>query len=195
MAARASPGRAGTRVGPWTLGDAVGRGAHCSVYRGRDRDGREAALKVLDIKTAPMVRLASQLCLSCNTADYGLTTPQDAHEAFWREAAVMERFSHKNMPKFHGLVTTTDYLALSMQMARHGDALDYLNSTGPMSETAAALIFGQLCRILASAHKNGICHRDVKLENVRCPRHFPPNLTITNFLAFGHSHAPDTDTP
>lgn len=88
---------------------------------------------------------------------------------------MLERFSHKNMPKFYGVYNTKETMAVAMQMALHGDALDFLNSTGPMSETAAALVFSQLCRVLTAAHKNGISHRDVKLENVRCLRHLPAN--------------------
>lgn len=79
----------------------------------------------------------------------------------------MDRFSAKHMPKFYGSVSSNDAVAIAMQMAKHGDLLDHLNSNGPLSEFATGIVFGQLFRVVDAAHKSGISHRDIKLENVR----------------------------
>ena len=81
----------------------------------------------------------------------------------------MERFSVKNMPKYYGFFNSKDAVAIAMQMARQGDMLDFINSRGAMTERGAGVVFGQVCRTLAQAHKAGISHRDIKLENVRFP--------------------------
>mmetsp|Transcript_12792 Transcript_12792/g.19370 ORF Transcript_12792/g.19370 Transcript_12792/m.19370 type:complete len:381 (-) Transcript_12792:144-1286(-) len=55
---------------------------------------------------------------------------------------------------------------LEMEVASGGDLLHYLQKVGTLPESLAALIGSQLFSAVAYAHSQGICHRDIKLENV-----------------------------
>lgn len=58
-------------------------------------------------------------------------------------------------------------------IAKHQDHLD---------ETTAQVIFSQLCDALTYLHRNNVCHRDIKLQNIMIDE----NLNI-KLIDFGHS--------
>lgn len=46
------------------------------------------------------------------------------------------------------------------------DLFDYINSKGPLAEDQARIIFKQVIKSVQACHAKGVCHRDVKDENI-----------------------------
>lgn len=66
-----------------------------------------------------------------------------------------------------------------LEYLKNGEVFDYLSKTGPFSENLARFYFMQLMEGLTLIHNAGICHRDIKLENLLYDKDF--NLRISDF--------------
>jgi eukaryotic-like serine/threonine-protein kinase len=134
-----------TLSGKWTLDSLIGMGGMASVYAATHRNGRRAAVKLLSAE------------FSCN--------PQ-VRERFLREGYVANRIGH---PGCVGILDddTTDigqvYLVMELL-----EGHSFLERIKQRSLTAAQVVFigEQVLEPLATAHRRGIIHRDVKPGNV-----------------------------
>jgi serine/threonine protein kinase len=52
------------------------------------------------------------------------------------------------------------------ELCSGGDLLQHVLSRGRLPESEARYLFKQLCEAVLAAHAAGICHRDIKLENI-----------------------------
>lgn len=53
-----------------------------------------------------------------------------------------------------------------MQYASGGELYDYVSYNKVLSDTEARRVFRQIATAIYYCHKNKICHRDLKLENI-----------------------------
>ncbi len=137
------------RIGRYELLDEIGRGGMAVVYRAWDSSlNREVALKLLH------PHLASH---------------KEARIRFQREAHAFARLHHKH------IVEVYDYsgeegedIYIIMELIEGTTLRKFLadRPLGPLSAEAAALIACQIFDALASAHEQGVVHRDVKPENI-----------------------------
>lgn len=82
---------------------------------------------------------------------------------------------------------------LVTEYASKGEIFDHLVSNGRMKEEEAARVFAQIISAVDYCHCNGVCHRDLKAENllldnemnikvnkqsIFCVSHKAPNLTF-----------------
>jgi serine/threonine protein kinase len=58
------------------------------------------------------------------------------------------------------------FSALALEYAPHGDLLGLLSAQGPLSETLARTYFHQMVDAIEYLHTRGICHLDIKSDNV-----------------------------
>ena len=65
-----------------------------------------------------------------------------------------------------------------LELAPNGNFLDYI-ANNAMDEGLVRYYFKQLCEAIGYMHQQGICHRDLKLENLLLDEHF--NLKISDF--------------
>jgi len=81
---------------------------------------------------------------------------------------IIKLLGEAQQKEIEGLSTKeTEDQYLVLEHAQKGDLLDYLISQGkPFSETEARRLFSQLVSALSYAHSKGVCHRDLKLENL-----------------------------
>lgn len=86
----------------------------------------------------------------------------------WHEANVMLKLKHPNILRLYAVmgIQSTKETVLITELCDRGTLLELVNDHGPFSEEIARGIFKQIADGLAFAHRNGIAHRDIKLENI-----------------------------
>jgi len=124
----------------------IARGGMAEVYRARDRLlDRPVALKVLFPE---------------------LSVDRAFVERFRREAQAAAKLSHPNIvPVFDwGEDSGSYFIVMEFVDGRALSAV--LRESGPLDPTRAAEITAQVAAALASAHRHGVVHRDIKPGNV-----------------------------
>lgn len=139
-----------SRLGPYQIVAAVGRGGMGEVYRATDtRLGRTVAIKVL----APL-----------------LAGDPDIRARFEREGRTISSLGHPHIctlfdigrePQPSG--DDIDYLVLEFL---DGETLDARLARGPLPIEQALRYGIQICEALDAAHRRGLTHRDLKPANV-----------------------------
>lgn len=84
-----------------------------------------------------------------------------------REVECLTRVQvHPGVLRLEGVYESELYLYLVTELCDGGDLFEYLSKTGPLRESQARGMFGQLARALNHCHARGVMHRDIKPENV-----------------------------
>lgn len=90
-----------------------------------------------------------------------------AVERFRREAQAAARLKHHNAVTIYDFGVSDDGLVyLVMELVEGRSLRDVIKQEGPLTPTAAAEIFKQVCAALDEAHRHNIIHRDVKPDNI-----------------------------
>ncbi len=130
-----------------TLGE-LGRGAHSTILHIRRReDSKPYALKVVPIDTKEDQKFLEQA----------------RHE--FRVAALLD---HPNLLKIYALETETDWL---FRVRKVHLLLEYVNGKtldtfGKFTLPALAQVFVQVAAALVHLHRKGVCHGDLKPNNI-----------------------------
>jgi len=133
-------------IGNYDIGFLLGKGADGEVRLATDNTSssrKQFAVKILKIKT------------------------EEDKIRFKRELDVTKSLNHENIIKFHDVKEEQDCLYLFMDLVK-GTTLEKFseNDGNGLSESTARPLFVQLANALSFIHSKGICHRDLKLENV-----------------------------
>jgi serine/threonine-protein kinase len=140
------PLSAGVRLGPYEVLGAIGAGAMGEVYRARDTDlNRAVAIKLL-----PSRHAADEVALG----------------RFEREARLASSLNHPNILTIYAVGRTDSgepYIAMELV---EGRTLAEMMADGLMPMRQVADIASQIAAGLASAHRAGVVHRDIKPQNV-----------------------------
>lgn len=133
-------------AGRYTLGRELGRGGMGAVYLARDEVlGREVAIKRIGMLP-------------------GATSPDLARAE--REARLAAMLNHPHVVSVFDLVSDDDHQWLVMEYVKGESLADRIRNGGPLEHAEAARIMWQVADGLASAHRAGITHRDVKPSNI-----------------------------
>ena len=138
----------GTRLGPYMISAAIGRGGMGEVFRAHDaRLNRDVAIKVLPEAFA---------------------SDPDRLARFEREAQVLASLNHPNIAHVHGLEEGQGVRGLVMELVEGRTLAEVINAAGARGLTVAdALpIARQIAEALDVAHEKGIVHRDLKPANI-----------------------------
>ena len=136
---------AGTRLGPYEVIAAIGKGGMGEVYRATDtRLGRTVAIKILPPDVA--------------------ATP-DLRRRFEQEARAASALNHPHICTLHdiGHDGGTDYLILEYV---EGQTLADVIAGRPLPLDSALQYAIDIADALAEAHRHGIVHRDLKPANI-----------------------------
>lgn len=83
-----------------------------------------------------------------------------------REIQIMSSIQHPHIIHIYEVFENKDKIVLVMQFASGGELYDYLSEKKVLSDLEARRIFRQIAAAVYYCHKNKICHRDLKLENI-----------------------------
>lgn len=127
-----------------TIGEMVGMGGTCDLYRGRLKNGRVVAIKrprVMDFDSAVVRR-------------------------FNREADIWRKLRHPKILELLGTYETEGYIHLVAPWAENGDAYNYVRNHPNLSYLSRKTILYDLADALSYLHRKQIVHGDLKLVNV-----------------------------
>ena len=83
----------------------------------------------------------------------------------FNEKCLLPLLNHPHVLKVKEVVESPRQLFVVTHMCKHGDLMDYLDSH-TLTQARAVAIMDQVLSGVEYLHSRGICHRDVKLENV-----------------------------
>ncbi|XP_041089856.1 testis-specific serine/threonine-protein kinase 3-like [Polyodon spathula] len=129
--------------------------AYCSTH------GRHVAIKIIDTRKGPKDFISRFLP---------------------RELQIAQKLDHKNIIKVYEVCESEDgKIGLVMELAERGDLFEHINKSGPLSESQAKDLFGQLAESVRHCHENGVTHRDLKCENTLLDKNFSLKLADFGF--------------
>ncbi|KAK9868215.1 hypothetical protein WJX84_001094 [Apatococcus fuscideae] len=88
---------------------------------------------------------------------------------------------HPNIIRFKEVFLTQSHLGIVMEYAAGGELFDRIVKAGRFSEDEARFFFQQLISGVGYCHGEGVCHRDLKLENTLLDGRPAPRLKICDF--------------
>lgn len=88
---------------------------------------------------------------------------------------------HPNIVRFREVFLTSTHLGIAMEYASGGELFDRIVRANRFSEDEARYFFQQLISGVAWCHREGVCHRDLKLENTLLDGRPAPRLKICDF--------------
>ena len=136
----------GTNLGgKWTIDALIGMGGMASVYAATHRNGRRVAIKLLNPEFSQNVQI---------------------RERFLREGYVANRIGHPGVVTILDDDTTASGQVFLVMELLEGDS--FLGRINSRSLTPAQVVFigEQVLEPLATAHRRGIIHRDIKPGNI-----------------------------
>jgi serine/threonine protein kinase len=131
---------------PFSLGKTLGTGAFGQVKLGTDiKTGDRIAIKII-----PKAKL----------------TAPGAAGNMEREIRMMKLLRNEHIVRLYDVVVARTKVYLAMEYADGGDMLAFVNSRKQLTEPVAAALFAQVMDGVLFCHRLGVCHRDLKLENL-----------------------------
>ncbi|ORY30591.1 hypothetical protein BCR39DRAFT_558583 [Naematelia encephala] len=127
-------------VSGYTLGRIIGEGTYGSVHLATHRlFGTRCAIKKIPKSVTPHLT---------------------------REIHHHRRLHHPHIVQLHEIVATETHVWLVSELCSGGELFDYLVERGRLLEGEARRLFGELTVAVGWMHRQGVVHRDLKLENV-----------------------------
>jgi hypothetical protein len=141
----------------YQIGRELGRGGVSVVYAARDTQvGQDVALKLL----VPSPSAANQ-----------------TRERMRREVNAVRRLAHPNIVAVYDFVEDGPYGAVIMELVDGEDLESRVQRLGPLSSNDVIRVGAEIAAALATAHRHGILHRDVKPKNILLERDGRARLT------------------
>lgn len=142
----------------YELGKLLGQGNFAKVYYARNlHTNQDVAVKVIDKDKVLKVGLDLQLK---------------------REISIMGMLRHKNVLQVYEVMASKSKIYLVLEYAKGGELFNKV-AQGRLKEDVARWVFQQLISAVDFCHSRGVCHRDLKLENLLLDEF--GNLKVSDF--------------
>ena len=159
-------------VGPWIIGECVGKGASGRVKIARHRrTGQLAAVKILPLQPFLSSRSASNTQAKAEKQRLGID----------REIIMMKLMNHPNIMRIYDVYEGEGELYLILEYVEGGELFDFLVNRGRLPPLEALAYFKQIVYGLNYAHTFSIIHRDLKPENILIHSLNPPLIKIADW--------------
>eukprot|EP01100_Stratorugosa_tubuloviscum_P010277 TRINITY_DN438_c0_g1_i5.p1 TRINITY_DN438_c0_g1~~TRINITY_DN438_c0_g1_i5.p1 ORF type:complete len:872 (+),score=342.39 TRINITY_DN438_c0_g1_i5:45-2618(+) len=130
-------------VGPFQLGEMIGKGAFGCVYKGLNSiNGEVVAVKRIPIHSS------------------------SAAESLVIEIQILKNFNHLNIIKYKDFVISENNLNFVIEFAEGGSLAYLVDRYGPLIESLTCLYTYQVLKGLEYLHSNKIIHHDIKAANI-----------------------------
>ncbi|EGN92854.1 hypothetical protein SERLA73DRAFT_163815 [Serpula lacrymans var. lacrymans S7.3] len=160
-------------IGPWIIGECVGKGASGRVKIAKHRrTGQLAAVKILPIQ--PVVN--SRASLATQQAK-----SEKQRLGIDREIIMMKLMNHPNILRIYDVFEGDKELYLVLEYVEGGELFDFLVNRGRLPPLEALAYFKQIVYALNYAHTFSIIHRDLKPENILIHSLNPPTIKIADW--------------
>lgn len=134
----------------YTLLETVGRGRFSEVKKATHKHtGVTYAIKIMDLSDPE---------LGANAAE--------AEEECKAEISVLKKLKHPYVVKLVEVIKSNDKYHVVMEGLTGGDLFDRIERRGPYPEDEAAALVEQVIAAVAYLHRQNICHRDLKPDNL-----------------------------
>lgn len=162
-----------SNIGPWIIGECVGKGASGRVKIARHKvTGQLAAVKILPL--APLLNSRTSLA----------TRQQKTEKqrlGIDREITMMKLMNHPNILRIYDVYEGATELFLVLEYVQGGELFDFLVNKGRLAPIEALAFFKQIVYGLNYAHTFSIIHRDLKPENILIASLSPPLIKIADW--------------
>ena len=157
---QASDAIAETGLQFYKVGKVLGQGAFGKVNLGLHRLTRKlVAIKSIDLKV--------------------MREDDRKHERMMREIDILKILKHTSHIKLLETFETAKFYLIVMELCPGGDLLKYVKKRRWLEENQAKYLFKQVMLGVDYMHKNGVVHRDLKLDNILLDSH--GNIKIGDF--------------
>lgn len=99
-----------------------------------------------------------------------------------REIEIMKRAAtHPHILHLYDVYQTRKNIYLVMELAEGGEVFDHIVKHGEYSEQDASIVARKIVEAVKFLHDQGICHRDLKPQNLLCTGKTPTDIRIADF--------------
>lgn len=100
-----------------------------------------------------------------------------------RELTMLTHIKHEHVIRTFDIFRAARKIYIFMEFASGGTIGSYLKKSGPLAESQSRLWFTQQCTAVQYMHSLGVCHRDIKLENILLDKDNNSKLTDFGFAS------------
>jgi len=158
-----------THIGPWQLGQTIGKGGTSRVRKVRHVvTGEPAVAKIIPKAVADKNRSLSlaNLVKCAELGDPSLASTKVIPFGLEREIVIMKLLTHRNIVRLFDVWENRNELYLIMEYVEGGDLFEYVAQQHRLDEREAVYLFRQIIAALLYCHRIRIHHRDLKPENI-----------------------------
>ncbi|KDQ07769.1 hypothetical protein BOTBODRAFT_119569, partial [Botryobasidium botryosum FD-172 SS1] len=142
-------------LGPWLLGDTLGKGTSGLVRLAKHKHtGKLAAVKII-----PKVNIDTSL-------PNGDLKAEKIMRGVHREMVILKLIHHPNVMAMYDVWEEESDLYLLLEYVQGGELFDHLVTKGRLQPAEALFFFKQIISGIEYCHRFSICHRDLKPENL-----------------------------